>query len=75
MSESLKPCPFCGSKKPYLTSEPDHPEYGSGGRYYFVVCPDCRCRSGSKYAHETCPLFYSEVRQEWSQRATQEGGK
>lgn len=68
---SLLPCPFCGSNTPYLTSEPDHPEYGSGGRFYYVKCPACRAQSGSKYASpgNDCQIFYSEVRNEWNQRA------
>ncbi|EET1836996.1 hypothetical protein FLA72_005109, partial [Escherichia coli] len=46
---NLLPCPFCGGAA-YVASEADHPEYGSGGRFYFVRCGTCRAQSGSKYA-------------------------
>lgn len=68
-NQELKPCPFCGNEAVSIQSESDHPEYGSGGRFYYVRCPSCRAQSGSKYAHEVCPIFYSEVRQEWNNRA------
>ncbi|PTA90959.1 hypothetical protein C9415_21575 [Kluyvera sp. Nf5] len=73
---NLLPCPFCGHTVPYLTSEPDHPEYGSGGRFYYVKCPKCRAQSGSKYASpgNDCQIFYSEVRDEWNQRAVESKG-
>lgn len=66
----LGPCPFCGGAA-HVASEADHPEYGSGGRFYFVRCGTCRARSGSKYAApgNDCAIFYSEVRAEWNQRA------
>lgn len=66
---NLLPCPFCGGHA-YITSEADHPEYGSGGRFYFVKCHSCRAQSGSKYASpgNDCPNFYAEVREEWNQR-------
>lgn len=69
-NQELKPCPFCGNESVSIQSESDHPEYGSGGRFYYVRCPSCRAQSGSKYAHEVCPIFYSEVRQEWNNRAS-----
>lgn len=49
-NQGLKPCPFCGNEAVSIQSEPDHPEYGSGGRFYYVRCPACRAQSGSKYA-------------------------
>lgn len=67
---NLLPCPFCGGAA-HVSSEADHPEYGSGGRFYFVRCGTCRAQSGSKYAApgNDCAIFYSEVRAEWNQRA------
>ncbi|HBB0788779.1 TPA: DUF551 domain-containing protein [Escherichia coli] len=67
---NLLPCPFCGGAA-HVASEADHPEYGSGGRFYFVRCGTCRAQSGSKYAApgNDCAIFYSEVRAEWNQRA------
>ncbi|HFN3475744.1 TPA: Lar family restriction alleviation protein [Enterobacter hormaechei] len=66
---NLLPCPFCGGVA-HVASEAEHPEYGSGGRFYFVRCGSCRAQSGSKYAGpgNDCPIFYSEVRSEWNQR-------
>lgn len=66
----LLPCPFCGSKSVYATSEPENLEYGNGGRFYYVTCSNCHARSGNKYAAEgnDCRLFHAEVRQEWNQR-------
>ena len=34
MSDELKPCPFCGSDKPYVSESDD-------GMARWVCCPDC----------------------------------
>lgn len=69
MSE-LKPCPFCGYRHVYVKSEAADP-FDDVGRFYYVYCPNCQARSGASYASNgnDCPIFYSEVRDEWNRRA------
>lgn len=61
---NLLPCPFCGGAA-HVASEADHPEYGSGGRFYFVRCGTCRAQSGSKYAApgNDCAIFIQRLEQ------------
>ena len=64
MSEGLKPCPFCGGKA-HVAREAD-PHHGD---YFKVACRDCNAQSREKWAAETCPIFYEEVREIWNTRA------
>ncbi|HBB9211321.1 TPA: DUF551 domain-containing protein [Escherichia coli] len=63
----LKACPFCGADNARIQKELD---YDDMGYFYYVECPDCRSRSGSKFCSHgnDCPIFYSEVRSEWNDR-------
>lgn len=68
----IKPCPFCGGK-PHIASEYE-PYSESGGKFYWVRCGSCRAQSAKKYAAQgnDCPVFYSEVWDEWNQRIEQD---
>ena len=62
---NLKPCPFCGSDNVSIKTEHDPDGFGV---FLSVQCGKCRARSGDKFASETCPQTYAEVRHEWNQR-------
>jgi len=64
MSTELKPCPFCGGKA-HIVSETLLDEIG---RFYSVKCSKCGAKSGEKFANDTCPLFFEEVREQWNRR-------
>lgn len=62
---NLKPCPFCGGQP---TLNKTYHEYDEG-EYFNYRCRSCGSQSRMKYARETCPLFYEEVRSLWNARA------
>ncbi|HHR6458523.1 TPA: Lar family restriction alleviation protein, partial [Providencia alcalifaciens] len=45
MSNNLNPCPFCGSEKVSVTNDYDPDGFG---KFYYVICRDCRAQSGAK---------------------------
>lgn len=62
---ALLPCPFCGGRASILRSYQEHDE----GTYYSYACQGCRAQTGEKYARDTCPIFYAELREAWNTRA------
>ena len=60
----MRACPFCGGK-PHSRTEADLDGFG---RFYWFECGGCKARSREKFATETCPQFYEEVRDAWNRR-------
>ncbi|ENA0807380.1 Lar family restriction alleviation protein [Providencia rettgeri] len=69
MSNNLNPCPFCGSEKVSVTNDYDPDGFG---KFYYVICRDCRAQSGAKFVSNggDCPEFYSSVRGDWNRRSS-----
>lgn len=65
MASELKPCPFCGSNRVSFRTTPD---MDTNGQFHSISCNDCGAGSREKYAVETCPLFYEELRIAWNTR-------
>jgi len=65
MVSELKPCPFCGSNRIAFRSTPD---MDTDGKFHRISCNECGAGSREKFAMETCPLFYEELRNAWNTR-------
>ncbi|WP_313031796.1 Lar family restriction alleviation protein [Brucella sp.] len=65
MASELKPCPFCGSNRIAFRSTPD---MDTDGKFHRISCNECGAGSREKFAMETCPLFYEELRSAWNTR-------
>ena len=67
MASELLPCPFCGSSQLSFRSTPD---MDTDGKFHRISCNECGAASREKFAMETCPLFYEELRNAWNTRPT-----
>lgn len=59
----LKPCPFCGGTASLRTRTECDPDVV---KWHFVECSGCGVRTHGKFASETCPQPYEEIRDEWN---------
>jgi hypothetical protein len=68
MSE-LKPCPFCGDSKAYISRETDP----DNCLWVKIQCRKCDAASSPKWCSRgnDDPLFYEEIREAWNRRADQ----
>lgn len=65
MTETLKPCPFCGGSGDIRRSI-DVDDFGT---FYSVKCNNCGAQAKEHFAAETCPEFFAGVRESWNTRA------
>ncbi|WP_266032714.1 Lar family restriction alleviation protein [Brucella intermedia] len=65
MASEMKPCPFCGGSNLSFRSTPD---MDTDGKFHRISCNECGAGSREKFAMETCPLFYEELRSAWNTR-------
>ena len=64
--EELKPCPFCGGE-----ASTSHGSNITGGKYFFVSCEACNCRTSDFYEWYFGGAYEREAIEAWNRRVSE----